>query len=93
MPTEVQEIRTEEDAQSLSEMILRSLEDAVESFNPFQGRIFKYNDGSITFMGCELRAEEAPHYIAKHVWRNRKKINKQIKKRQKIGPDFVNCGC
>jgi hypothetical protein len=58
-----------------------------------QGAIFRHHDGSIKFMGHVLAPEEAREHISKHVWENRKKLNKQIKKWRIVGPDLVNCGC
>jgi len=44
-------------------------------------------------MGKELKPDEALEQITNHVWRERKKSNKLIKKWEKVGPNFVNCGC
>lgn len=93
MELSVDEINDRNDAERLSEIVLRSARGEEVPFNPFQGRVFVYNDGIIKFMGRELAPHEARQYIADHVWENRKKLNKEIKKWKKMGPDFVNCGC
>ncbi len=82
-----------EDAEKVSDLILRSLRGEEVDFNPFQGRIFQCNDGTIKFMGDEVKAEDALRHIAAHIWKNRKKVNKQIKKWKIAGPDLINCGC
>ncbi|MBL7203065.1 MAG: hypothetical protein ISS63_01865 [Desulfobacteraceae bacterium] len=89
----IAEIENQGDAERISALILRSLYDDDVSFNPYQDRIFQFGDGSIQFMGKELKPEEALEQITNRVWRDRKKINKLIKKWEKVGSNFVNCGC
>jgi len=93
MELSVDEIHERQDAERLSEIVLRSVRGEEVPFNPFQGRVFMYSDGSIKFMGRELASDEAFQYIADHIWKNRKKLNKEIGKWKKMGPNFVNCGC
>ena len=90
MSLEIGEIKNREDAEKISEIILRSLNDDETTFNPYQDRMFQCNDGSIRFMGDELSPEKALQHIADHVWENRKKVNKEIKRWKKFGSQYIN---
>jgi len=94
MSPEIGEIKDKVDAEKLSELILKSLVEAETAFNPFRGRLIERDDGTILFMGDKLSPEAAVQRIAHHIWENRKRINKQIKK-WNIGGDLTygNCGC
>jgi hypothetical protein len=93
MHEDIREIQTEQDAERVSAVILRSLDDPSMTFNPLKARLMKYRDDGIRFMGKDLNREQAFAEVARHIWENRKRINKQIRKWQKVGPDLVDCGC
>ncbi|RLB19069.1 MAG: hypothetical protein DRG63_01475 [Deltaproteobacteria bacterium] len=93
MTTELREIQSMEDAKRLSAAILSSLNTGDISFNPYRGSLFVHPDGTITFMGKVLRPEQISDHLARHVWENRKKLNKEIRKWKLVGPHIVNCGC
>lgn len=94
MSTELREIQSMEDAERLSASILSSIRRNEEAtFNPFRGSLFLHPDGTITFMGKLLNPEEVSEYLTRHVWENRKKLNKEIRKWKLVGPHVVDCGC
>ena len=93
MSLKIDEIKDKADAERVSEIIIRSLTDDEINFNPFQGSIFVFDDGSIRFKGDAFGHDEAVEKIARHVWENRKTVNKQIRKWEKFGSRYVNCGC
>jgi hypothetical protein len=41
----------------------------------------------------ELDPREALKRIADRLWKERMRVNRQIRKRNLLGSDFVNCGC
>ena len=93
MAEQVREIKTKEDATFLSTLILASLESQELLFNPYRDQMFRHPDGSITFLGVRLKPEEAPQHIAGKVWQDRRRLNREIKKWNLLGPHVVNCGC
>lgn len=94
MLQEIKHIESQADAQRICDIILDSLNRGEVLFNPFPGRILKRQDGTIIFMGRQLRSEEAAGQIASYIWQNRTRVNKQIRKWQLAGGGrFLNCGC
>lgn len=89
----VSEIRSREDAESLSEIILECIDDDKVTSYPFQDTIFRSHDGSIRCMGHDVEPQEALHHVTNHVWENRRKLNREIRKWKIAGPTAVNCGC
>ena len=87
------EIRDYGDAQRISRMVLESARGKSASFNPYEGSVLVYPDGTIRFMGEELDPREALTRIADRLWKERMRVNRQIRKRNLLGSDFVNCGC
>ncbi|RLB34940.1 MAG: hypothetical protein DRH12_17035 [Deltaproteobacteria bacterium] len=93
MAVEPSEIKSMEDAKKLALMILSSLKTDEMFFNPYRGSLFVHPDGTITFMGKVLRPEQVSDHLARHMWENRKKLNKEIRKWRLVGPHVINCGC
>ena len=93
MAVEPSEIKSVEDAKKLALMILSSLKTDEMFFNPYRGSLFVHPDGTITFMGKVLRPEQVSDHLARHMWENRKKLNKEIRKWRLVGPHVINCGC
>ena len=93
MNPEIEGIVQREDAERLSRIILESLPDDRNIFNPFRGRILKRNDGSIVFKGNSLEPHNAAEYLADYIWKNRNKVNRQFKKWKIAGSKVVDCGC
>ncbi len=93
MNKETGEINQREDAEELSKIILDSLPNDRGVFNPFRGRILKRCDGNILFKGNVMEFGEAQGFLADHIWKNRKKINKQLKKWKIGGTRVLDCGC
>ena len=93
MSEDIREIQTERDAERVAAVILQSLDHPSTTFNPLKARLMKYTDDGIRFMGKDLNREEALAEVARYIWKNRERINKQIRKWQKVGPDLVDCGC
>lgn len=93
MSFEISEIKKKKDAERLSKTILDSLSGGEVTFNPFRGRIIERDDGTISFMGSELPRQRAVGHLAEHIWENRKRVNKELKKWQIAGPGIVDCGC
>ncbi len=65
--TKIDEVKSIEDARRLSEIILASLDNDGNVFNPFSGRIFKHPDGSITLSGRHMDLKEATREIARAI--------------------------
>ncbi len=93
MPVQIPWITTKKDAEKLSTIILASLDSPHVPFNPYHNKLFKHVDGTIRFMGKVLTYETALNEIAKQVCKDKKRINREIKRWQMFGPHVVNCGC
>ena len=93
MQNQISEIVTMDDAKKVSAMIVSSLDSPEISFNPYQNKIFKHNNNTIRFMGKTLSTETAIIEIARQIWKDKRRINREIKKWRMLGPHVVNCGC
>ena len=93
MTESIYEIRNIQDAERLTDVTLRSFRIKEPAFNPFKGSLMELSDDPIMFYGETLRAEEAQCAMAEYIWKNRGKINRQLKRRVAAGGQVVDCGC
>ncbi|MDY0040784.1 MAG: hypothetical protein RBS57_10775 [Desulforhabdus sp.] len=93
MSSKIGEIKDREDALKFAAMILSSLRNEGASSYPFKGRIVQHSDGTILFMGEEIKPHEAAAKMAELVWRHRAKLNRQIKRSNATGGTLIDCGC
>ena len=93
MSAKIGEIKNRDDAERISAMILGALCDDSSSPNPFKGKLIRHSDGTIIFMGKEIKPAEASQGIAQLVWQHRVQLNRRIKRWDKTGGQAIDCGC
>jgi hypothetical protein len=93
MTESIHEITSIPDAERLTDAILRALRTREPVFNPFIGSLIELSDNSIMFHGETMRAGEAQRAMTEYIWKNRGKINRQLKRWVAAGAQVADCGC
>ena len=93
MSEPIHEISNVQDAEQLAEAILQSLQSEAPTFNPFKGSLVELTDGAILFNGETYQKDQVRLAVADHLWKNRSRFNRQIKRWVATGGQVIDCGC
>lgn len=89
----IHEINSMQDAEQLAETILQSLHSEAPSFNPFKGSLVELTDGAILFNGETYQKDQVRVAVTDHLWKNRSRFNRQLKRWLATGGQVIDCGC
>ncbi len=93
MSEPIHEINSMQDAEQLAETILQSLHSEGPSFNPFKGSLVELTDGAILFNGETYQKDQVRGAVTDHLWKNRSRFNRQLKRWLATGGQVIDCGC
>ncbi|MCK8604253.1 hypothetical protein [Desulfoferrobacter suflitae] len=89
----IREIKSMQDAEQLTEGILRGLKTGEPVFNPFKGSLVELSNGAFMFKGEPLETDQVRRAVRDHLWKNRVRFNRQIKRWAAVGGKVIDCGC